>query len=164
MDEPFAALFSASKTCRGKTFARAEGAVFVSGSFELQLAKAIATSRPKVITVVTSRSGVQNLVFLTSFFRSDIFHFFLPNLNESRITGDSPRTPTSSTDDNSPARFVQSMLNVAPVVSPSLPVGRKMTRPHRLRSPRSVPFDSPCQRNSYASIEFTLVGPSETFL
>src|ERR1041385_3020619 len=132
MDVPFADLFCASSTCRGKRFARAEDVVFVGGSLELQLETATASSNPKAITVVTSRSGVQNFNFLTSFFRPDIFHFFLPNRNVSRITGAWPRTPTSSTDDNSPARFVQSILKVAPVVSPSLPVGRKMTRPHNV--------------------------------
>src|ERR1051326_1712566 len=164
MDVPFAALFSASRTCRGSMFVRAEAGDFVGGSFELQLETAIANSNPKAITVVTSRSGVQNFIFLTSFFRSDIFHFFLPNLNESRITGISPFTPTSSTDDNSPARFVPNIIKVAPVVSPSFPVGRKTARPHKLRSPRSVPFASPSHLNSYASIEFTLVGLSDTFL
>src|ERR1051326_3297091 len=73
MDVPFADLFCASSTCRGKRFARAEDVVFVGGSFELQLETAAASSNPKAIMVVTSRSGVQNFNFLTSFFRSDIF-------------------------------------------------------------------------------------------
>src|SRR3954452_25393886 len=101
-------------TCRGKAFPRAVG--FEGGSFELQLETPIATSSPKAIIVVTSRSGVQNLIFLTSFFFADITtHFFLPNRNDLRITGASPLSPTSSTDDNSPARFVQSIPSVAPV-------------------------------------------------
>src|ERR1044072_6733816 len=96
--------------------------------------------------LVTSRSGVQNLNRLTSLFVADILiHFFLPNLNDSRITGASPLEPTSSTDDNSPARFVQSILKVAPVVSPSLPVGRKRTSPHNVSSPSG---ERPCHRNS----------------
>src|ERR1041385_5966439 len=140
-------------------------AVFDGGSLELQLDTANATRNPNTTMVISVRSGVQNLMLVTSFFIADIFdYFFLPNLNESRITGVSPLEPISSTDDNSPARFVPSILKVAPVVSPSLPVGRKMTRPHKLISPRSVPGDTPSQRNSYASIEFTLVGPSDTFL
>src|SRR5262249_45140897 len=87
---------------------------FEGGSFELQLETPKAMSNPNAITVVAARSGVQNRIFLTSFFLADIaVHFFLPNRNESRITGASPLTPTSSTDDNSPARFVQSILKVA---------------------------------------------------
>src|SRR4029079_1768832 len=73
--EPLAALFSASITCRGKTFARAP--VFDGGSFELQLETPIAASSPKATTVVTSRSGVQNLIFFTSFFLSDITNSLL---------------------------------------------------------------------------------------
>jgi hypothetical protein len=69
MGAPMAARFSASRTCRGKVFARA---VFVGASFELQLETPMATSSPKATRVVTSRSGVQNLTLLTSFFLADI--------------------------------------------------------------------------------------------
>ena len=77
--EPLAALFSASKTCRGSMFGRAEEdeAVFDGGSLELQLETPMAASSPKAITVVTSRSGVQNLIFLTSVFLSDITNSLL---------------------------------------------------------------------------------------
>jgi hypothetical protein len=71
MGAPLAALFSASRTCRGKVFARV-AVVFVGASFELQLDTPMATSSPKATTVVTSRNGVQNLILLTSFFLADI--------------------------------------------------------------------------------------------
>src|SRR5262245_20078062 len=58
-------------------------------------------------------------------------YYFFPNLNESRITVASPFFPISWTDDSSGASDVESIASVAPVVSPSFPVGRNTTRPHK---------------------------------
>jgi hypothetical protein len=75
---PLAALFSASRIGRG-TIAReefglvgAEVRLSDDGSFELQLDTPNAESNPSEITVHATRSGVQNLVLITSFFLSDI--------------------------------------------------------------------------------------------
>src|ERR1044072_429372 len=167
---PLADLFSASRIGRGKVTRPvgrlgADERALYGGSFELQLDTPKAASSPSEITVHATRNGVQNLNLFTSFL-SDITDFktyFLPNLNESSITGASPCVPTSSTEDNSGASEVVKILSTAPDVSPSFPVGRKITRPQRRRSPFSVPLDKPCHLNSYASIEFTLVEPSDTF-
>ena len=104
------------------------------GSFELQLETPKAASSPSATTEHTTRNGVQNFNLFTSFL-SDIADFkttyFFPNLNESSMTGASPCCPTSSTDDSSGASEVVNILKIAPVASPSFPVGRKITRPHR---------------------------------
>jgi len=52
-------------------------AVFEGASLELQLETPMATNSPKAITVVTSRSGVQNFILLTSVFLSDITNSLL---------------------------------------------------------------------------------------
>src|SRR5215210_3670267 len=160
MGEPVAALFSASRTSRGKLIRPAPGrfgagrtvveleGLFGKGSYELQLEAPKAATKPSTIIVATNLSGVQNFTSFSIFFLSDILsYFFLPNLNESSMIGASPFTPTSSTEDNSPARDVPHIVKVAPVVSPSVPVGRNTTRPHSLTSPRSVPFERPSHLN-----------------
>ena len=56
------------------------GAVAVgldAGSFELQLETPNAASNPSAITVHATRSGVQNLILLTSFFIPGIATSFL---------------------------------------------------------------------------------------
>jgi hypothetical protein len=74
---PLAALFSASRIGRGN-MAKEAGRVGAEvrladgGSFELQLDTPNAASNPSEITVHATRSGVQNLILVTSFFLSDI--------------------------------------------------------------------------------------------
>ena len=53
-------------------FVGAEVLLTGCGSFELQLDTPNAASNPSEITVHATRSGVQNLVLITSFFLSDI--------------------------------------------------------------------------------------------
>ena len=107
--------------------------VLYGGSFELQLDTPKAANNPSEITVQATRSGVQNFTLLTSFLSdiTDFKSYFLPNLNDSSITGASPCVPTSSTEDSSGASEVVNILGTAPVVSPAFPVGRNMTRPQR---------------------------------
>ena len=75
---PLAALFSASRIGRGNMAKEAFGRVGAEvrladgGSFELQLDTPNAASNPSEITVHATRSGVQNLILVTSFFLSDI--------------------------------------------------------------------------------------------
>src|SRR5262249_29875128 len=154
---PLAARFSASRTGRGRVTSAAGrvddddrfALALYSGSLELQLETPKAANRPSEITVHATRNGGQNFTLLTSFlFDITYSAYFFPNLNESRTTGASPCTPTSSTEDNSGASEVVTILRTAPVVSPSFPVGRKITRPQRRRSPFSVPFDKPSHLNS----------------
>jgi hypothetical protein len=69
---PLVALFSASRTIRGKALlavARAAtGAVRVGGSFELQLEAPNAANKPSTIKVETNLSGVQNFRSLITLF------------------------------------------------------------------------------------------------
>ena len=140
MDDPSDVCNSACSTLGGRlvkpVLARGfvEGAtgglVLLVSSVELQLEAPNNATSVRTTKLETTRRGVQNFLVTCCSVIPCFVYFFLPNLNESRITGASPLTPRSSTDESSVAKDVDNMVNVAPVVSPSFPVGKKITRPH----------------------------------